>query len=1149
MFKDVFDDDSSGDDFKARGSGRPALDKEHYQRKCYKYKQKYLAARETINQLKDRGRVTIEMNIAITNTSATDRQINELFENLGEAPSHSQISRLKDAVAEKVVQGDRSAAIAKMADFDTGCARRALFIRIGHDEFTALMRIVHRAKSRSQKVLAVLCKAFWSRDEVVHSVDIETELKVLSDKCAPTLAGALAEVIEYVSEMVAELPVGPSKVSIVICGDGIGTNVAATRRLTPFISMVFEVDTTNTNALCLPHSANLITSYGLLGPEKMKLQRHGAIDDIDGVPEEYADLARACSVLHKHLSPGEADVWVVRLSDREPEGGWPGRGGAQLTAEEENIVILCPWVKATAWDRHISSMVKTESHPTPTRFYIFGPCIIGLFLLSYFRLWDTLPGQGSARNKFVKNVLRNAGASLRISSLAWRICDHVIREASNTKTDKPPITRIPIIVTKCEDQTTFLIANIYRDPLVNTVACCARLITTMTRVHRYLSKFLAYPFKLWQISIKYNSGGYMTAARELMETTGILDSYTSSIRDQIRAYGAASDSVQSELECFVIAMNPDNLATERSINCVTRTARYSRRITTVAVASRSRTLKTRNKNQREIVKSAKLLAKRIKIVSGKKHHTPYSLTLQELKMYRACEATHPELKKEQDEQIAEYQAKHQKRLEEECEKRRKYAEKLKENKPMNYRTSCLEEWVSWRLNFPEAWSELMATAGDARRKRLNRLTSATEQQWPDQPEYLAQTEARCKSAKSKHSNSSLVTRMKWEDNAWYCVATRFPQQMWIILFTMDWAAVFTKGRKTGEKTMRVSITQRWYAPLLEVLPDNASLTAFKLTLANTLVWDDALNSPAISILDSAPIEAKPVPVPKPPSNSPRANQRRNNNNAEDGQQNNKGNGKGNGNGNGRGRKYVRKAPYNNPGRRRNIQEDMPEVIDDEEHNLNHNSDEDGIYSDDFSDCELVRVDDPNEEIEIDDAASDDAEAPQEEECQEGDESEDDLSDVGEKYKENRKGKGTWSKSDGYITTVENMNYNDIRFYVKGKYRDCLPSDMICQHQLSKKVVGRAVVETYIRLFILTQVTIDKWWTKKESRRSAVQVREIELEEGLKKLSKEEMVSLHTKVEKAIKDGKWSADSWTKAREDYHWLNHTLDNRPARALVV
>jgi len=1122
------------------------MDRATLKRKYYTYKGKYEKARAALEALRNCGRVRVEMNIALCQTSATDRQLSEMFSNLGDAPSHSQVSRLKDCVAEKIINSDRATALAVLGEPDSGCGRQTLFVRVGHDEFSCLMRIVNKAKSRSQKMLAIICRLYWHRNNENHSHDVEIELKALSDKCAPTLAQALLEVVDEIAKLVDELPIPPRKVSMAIVGDGIGTNVAATRRLAPRVEIAFEVDTTTTNISCLPHSANLITSYGLLGLEKSKLQKHGAIDVIDGSPEIYADLARACSVLYKHLSPGEADQWVARLMEMEPEN-FPGKGGEPLSAHDESMCILFPYLKKTTWDQHVSEVVKTESHPTPTRFYVFGPCVVGLFVLSYFDLSGSLPGRGQARNKFVTKIIKDAGANLKTSVLAWRVCEHVVRDASTVKADRPLMTRIQNMIDKAEQAATFLVLNLYRDPSVNTVTTATRLLTTTTRINRYMSKFLNYPYRLWRICIKYNASGYQLAARELLDCTAELDEYTLSVRDAIVTYGAGSETVQCELECMVVSLNPDNLPTEREINGITRTARYSRRILTVAVASRNRTLKNRQKNERAVAAQAKKIQKQISIAKGQKHHQPYSLTLQELGMFRISAKAHPKEKAAQDKKINEHMEQHRERLDTECRKRREYAAKISNESAMNQETTTLEDWVAWRLGYPEAWAQLMRDSTDIRRRRLNRVITASNLEWPDQPEHFVQAVPRDKLAKSLHSNESLARRFKFEDNGWYLVKTIIPQQIWVLLFTMEWVAVFTKGRKIDDTTMRISLTHKWYGPLLEVLPDNPSMQALKLTMSETLEWDQELGGPAATVIRSTPVVIKAPESEKKPSDGGNKNKSKKSTDTNNEQ---------NHGGNNAGRKRAapkhgaRRGPYT----KRKHDVEMPGIMDDDvdaDASDEGNSDDDGVFSEDLSDCELIEVGDNhigNEVVEIDEAGN-------ENDCQnddddEGDdtESEDDLKGKGEKITKTRDGHGKHSKSDGYTTITENSAFTDIRMTVRGRYRKELSNLPVYQHQMSKLLFGRSVADAYVHLFLFLHVYQDKWWQKKETRRSAVLVREMEVEDKLRILSKSEMLQLHNQVKASIKGKKFDEKNWKFAQEKFDALSHIPDQRSASALA-
>ena len=276
-------------------------------------------------------------------------------------------------------------------------------------------------------------------------------------------------------------------------------------------------------------------------------------------------------------------------------------------------------------------VLKLESHPVVTRFWLFTECVWSLLLvdlLGLSRTTFTLTSV-SARKESVKRLQRvqnffsdsKTAAEIRKASICLQLTQHAVSITGQTKPvagdPRPPLVRLAQCTVQkrtCQHMLQ-LIPLLRADRTVNVAETLQGLLTTEAHIIMRFERYSLYPGKLWRLCKKYNPFGYILAIQEFLETDDEELDYGYSRLQKADAWNAGSLSdavtymmstgVQNEMLGFLERALANSLDAERKIN----QDKASETVKTSSVARASRNsilLRYRIQRERHIETSMKL---------------------------------------------------------------------------------------------------------------------------------------------------------------------------------------------------------------------------------------------------------------------------------------------------------------------------------------------------------------------------------------------------------------------------------------------------------------------------------------------------------------------------------------------------------------
>ena len=501
--------------------------------------------------------------------------------------SRTTVSKIRSCFAEVLkkqsLQQVRSSAAASArataASRAPGGVVSVVFVHI-HDEACLRLRSAGEAdlaggpsRSRSSKVQAHVARVAFAP---ASSVKLLCELEALADKRAATLATSLLGVLRAVAAQVGEgFLAEPSSAMRwffhIVVGDGVGTNLAAVKRLLaavkdePLNNMTYFVMCVK----CCAHQCNLAISSAVSGRTALCSAQHTAALCADenafaARPTKStttAPHARACGVivrLFKYLVSDYYSEFCMSLTKRvgqlrasvgDADDAARTRWGGLAKLYGESVfpqgLLECLNLGADTWEHRYapgedvpaasgavhqrlaevlrSRLLVVDEHPTLTRMFTFTPHVDALLLVCFlgiaedlFRVQGVEP-RPENQTRLVK-VLRFLASPeswqwLRRASLSLRICDHVQRSCEKVRSEDSD----PLLVRLAKGDVQELVdtdlrkvlSDLHLDERLDVGAAVTQLLGVATELTLRYREYSEYPYALYKIIREYNRSGYM----------------------------------------------------------------------------------------------------------------------------------------------------------------------------------------------------------------------------------------------------------------------------------------------------------------------------------------------------------------------------------------------------------------------------------------------------------------------------------------------------------------------------------------------------------------------------------------------------------------------------------------------------------------
>ena len=502
---------------------------------------------------------------------------------------------------------------------DEASMRVRSFLDDTHPELTrpASKRIVRTRYSK------VMNHAVWV---CVGSKALEhyTELHAVHRKDAPTIAKSLHDAFSPIVNAVQAskppdlAPGQRARILHILTGDGVGTNLAAAKRLW----QKMEAGTSDTtyrivNLICGSHIANLVVKAAVLGGRSYKK------------PEKESDICCALSRLCKHLLPYYSEEFGRNLMNAvvdnfSTEVGGPNpdheryvsnlRGLYGQDIINDDIVRLLnhsfdPWshrgpedpaddIRARRGRLHASLfklILRPEEKPCVTRFWTFGEGVRILLRADILRvpinIYAPVSSSPTPDNKVrlegfkafasapsTPPRLRSLAMALQLSDIALNISakqpDQFLLEHD---ADEPALVRLGSgeVQARSSKRLCEILALLSSgaDPLADVASACFTLLLTQLHIVSRFSMYYTFPYALWRLSRRYNGDDcavacskFLTSAERLLDVGYCLPLQREALslpgREAAIAY-LLGDSVQREIDQIVTQGAATSLEVER----------------------------------------------------------------------------------------------------------------------------------------------------------------------------------------------------------------------------------------------------------------------------------------------------------------------------------------------------------------------------------------------------------------------------------------------------------------------------------------------------------------------------------------------------------------------------------------------------------
>ena len=515
--------------------------------------------------------------------------------------SQSYVGDVLDGFVEVVKElnkADLSKLVAVAACFANCAESKPIYLKHVHDE--ASMRVksyLHAsgASASSQNPLRGRSSKVQNHVMNVHvgqtTKEMFTELMALHRKCADTIAVSLISVAQDAVSVVlqgireADGATKIARVIHIIVGDSINTNDAACRRVAQyFLSKAAELGIRYSLVviLCASHLANLVVQIAICGQAMSN-------------PIDEHLLCGTCSRLFKYLIPDYLEEFTFNLRDRIARGfalvhnnadaeldrhashllqalyGESVLPGALLKLLNLNVRSLqhsCP--VGTDRDAICSQLfhfltrlvLKCESKPIVTRFWLFADCVFTLLLVdllklgpTIFKVHSTKPRQDSIKRiRLVASFFDAAEtpAQLRKAATCLQLTQHAVNMTAQTRAreDDPRPLILRLAQGEVQQHTWMhlkrLVPLLAIDPDIDVQDTLVALFVTETHLIIRFDIYAGYPLKLWRICKVLNPLGWLTSIQEFLAMEGSsLDVWFSfQLQQQAMSAGSLVDAVE-----------------------------------------------------------------------------------------------------------------------------------------------------------------------------------------------------------------------------------------------------------------------------------------------------------------------------------------------------------------------------------------------------------------------------------------------------------------------------------------------------------------------------------------------------------------------------------------------------------------------------
>ena len=232
-----------------------------------------------------------------------------------------------------------------------------------------------------------------------------------------------------------------------------------------------------------------------------------------------------------------------------------------------------------------------EEHPVPTRFWLYGKCVAGMLRMNLlgvpadiFRLRFVRPceeGGGRLAKYTTWHCSPEAGSSLRIAALCLRLTTHALnitaQKHDGDHAREPTLLRLARgeVQTKAAQDLSDMLPRLSDDPELDIARSVLCLLVAFAHLLMRFGEYLQYPFKLWRLVEKWNPGvRCVNAMEDLLLSThdDELDAgYTKVLKRDALALGSHADALhflsapcmQAELESVFNTGQATSLDVER----------------------------------------------------------------------------------------------------------------------------------------------------------------------------------------------------------------------------------------------------------------------------------------------------------------------------------------------------------------------------------------------------------------------------------------------------------------------------------------------------------------------------------------------------------------------------------------------------------
>ena len=270
-----------------------------------------------------------------------------------------------------------------------------------------------------------------------------------------------------------------------------------------------------------------------------------------------------------------------------------------LNRDLTSLEVVCPLgndsrtICGTVYDLLYKHVMRIDSKPVVTRFWMFAHCIFALLLMKTLGLPASIFSTNLVQPQ-VANAARlarfkawyvspSSGSSLREAALCLRLTLHAINITAQKRTTPAGACRLPTLVRLGQSEVQRaasetlrdLLPRLHLDPQLDVSNAFWRLLVTQSHLVIRFREFLEYPTRLWRLCRRFNPDGYgynvemfLSAKTEELDVGYSLGLQADALSKGSHASGIAymlTDAVQEEISGAFEHVDATALDIERKI--------------------------------------------------------------------------------------------------------------------------------------------------------------------------------------------------------------------------------------------------------------------------------------------------------------------------------------------------------------------------------------------------------------------------------------------------------------------------------------------------------------------------------------------------------------------------------------------------------